>query len=111
MQPNLHESLNLLHVPIKYFEWLVLQYIKHNLPVLDPPQFVYRANCTTEDATSTVLQLAPSHLKNKHLLLALHLPSFKLRLLGMLRQVHLVIHLPVSETAEGQGGQLHIEKC
>lgn len=48
--------LNLSHVTIKYFEWLVLQYIKHNPPpVLDPLQFVYRANCTTEDAISTVL--------------------------------------------------------
>ena len=47
----------------KCFEKLVLSHLKSCLPTsLDPYQFAYRSNRSTEDAISTVLHLALTHL-------------------------------------------------
>ena len=47
----------------KCFEELVLSHLKSCLPTsLDPYQFAYRSNRSTEDAISTVLHLALTHL-------------------------------------------------
>ncbi|KAK3574532.1 hypothetical protein QTP86_009289 [Hemibagrus guttatus] len=51
---------------MKCFERLVMRHIKNLLPpLLDPFQFVYRPNRSTDDATSTTLHLALTHLDNK----------------------------------------------
>ncbi len=51
---------------MKCFERLVMQKIKTSLPnTLDPLQFAYRPNRSTDDAISTTLHLALTHLENK----------------------------------------------
>ncbi|KAL7855621.1 hypothetical protein AOLI_G00192250 [Acnodon oligacanthus] len=51
---------------MKCFERLVMRHIKDQLPPsLDPLQFAYRPNRSTDDAISTTLHLALSHLDNK----------------------------------------------
>ncbi|KAK3557059.1 hypothetical protein QTP70_024465 [Hemibagrus guttatus] len=51
---------------MKCFERLVMRHIKTQLPPsLDPLQFVYRPKCSTDDAISTTLHLALTHLDNK----------------------------------------------
>ncbi|KAI5609732.1 hypothetical protein C0J50_5712 [Silurus asotus] len=48
------------------FERLVMRHIKTQLPPsLDPMQFAYRPNRSTDDAISTTLHLALTHLDNK----------------------------------------------
>ncbi|KAK3557277.1 hypothetical protein QTP70_026263, partial [Hemibagrus guttatus] len=62
------EQLTVALTPIimKCFERLVMRHIKNLLPpLLDPFQFVYRPNRSTDDATSTTLHLALTHLDNK----------------------------------------------
>ena len=55
----------LTSVLMKCFERLVLKYIKTRLPgSLDPYQFVYRANRSTEDAIALTLHGALSHLEH-----------------------------------------------
>ncbi|KAF7649075.1 hypothetical protein LDENG_00147890 [Lucifuga dentata] len=52
---------------MKCFERLVMQHIKNCLPAnLDPLQFAYRTNRSTEDAISTTLHLTLSHLERKN---------------------------------------------
>ncbi len=49
---------------MKCFERLVMHNIKTSLPkTLDPLQFAYRPNCSTDDAISSNLHLALTHLK------------------------------------------------
>ncbi len=51
---------------MKCFERLVMQKIKTSLPnTLDPLQFAYSPNRSTDDAISTTLHLALTHLENK----------------------------------------------
>ncbi|KAI5086598.1 gastrula zinc finger protein XlCGF28.1-like [Silurus meridionalis] len=54
-------------VPLpKKFERLIMRHIKTQLPPsLDPMQFAYRPNRSTDDAISTTLHLALTHLDNK----------------------------------------------
>src|SRR4029434_7644086 len=64
-------SLNDFHpvalTPTKCFERLVLAHLKTCLPpTLDPLQFAYRQNKSTEDAISTALHSALSHLDNSN---------------------------------------------
>ncbi|KAI4898548.1 hypothetical protein NFI96_023348, partial [Prochilodus magdalenae] len=52
---------------MKCFERLVMRHIKGQLPPsLDPLQYVYRLNRSTDDAITTTLHLAPTHLDNKN---------------------------------------------
>ena len=54
-------------IVMKCFERLVMQHIKSCLPAnLDPLQFAYRTNRSTEDAISTTLHLTLSHLEKKN---------------------------------------------
>uniref|UniRef100_A0A8C1PH18 Reverse transcriptase domain-containing protein n=1 Tax=Cyprinus carpio TaxID=7962 RepID=A0A8C1PH18_CYPCA len=51
---------------MKCFERLVLKHIKNLLPpTLDPLQFVYRPKCSTDDAITTTLHLALTHMDKK----------------------------------------------
>ncbi len=51
---------------MKCFERLVMHNIKTSLPnTLDPLQFAYRPNPSTDDAISSTLYLALTHLENK----------------------------------------------
>ncbi|KAK3508631.1 hypothetical protein QTP70_000917 [Hemibagrus guttatus] len=51
---------------MKCFERLVMRHIKTQLPPsLDPLQFAYRPNCSTDDAITTTLHLSLTHLDNK----------------------------------------------
>ncbi len=51
---------------MKCFERLVMQKIKNSLPnTLDPLQFAYRPNRSTDNAISSTLHLALTHLENK----------------------------------------------
>jgi gmma-aminobutyric acid receptor subunit gamma/cGMP-dependent protein kinase 2 len=51
---------------MKCFERLVKDHITSNLPVtLDPLQFAYRPNRSTDDAIATTLQTALSHLDKR----------------------------------------------
>ncbi|KAL0151931.1 hypothetical protein M9458_052763, partial [Cirrhinus mrigala] len=51
---------------MKCFERLVMHNIKTSLPnTLDPLQFAYRPNRSTDDAISSTLHLALTHLENK----------------------------------------------
>lgn len=55
------------HILMKCSEKLVLQHIKHNIPAsLDPYQFVYRANRSTEDTISTALRSVLTHPENNN---------------------------------------------
>ncbi|KAK1796834.1 hypothetical protein P4O66_000922 [Electrophorus voltai] len=51
---------------MKCFERLIMRHIKSQLPPsLDPLQFAYRPNCSTDEAISTTLHLALTHLDKK----------------------------------------------
>ena len=51
---------------MKCFEIVVLAHIQSNTPEsLDPPQYVYHPNRSTEDAISAALHIALSHTENK----------------------------------------------
>ncbi|KAK3552565.1 hypothetical protein QTP86_015653 [Hemibagrus guttatus] len=53
-------------IVIKCFKRLVMRHIKTQLPPsLDPLQFAYHPNCSTNDAITTTLHLALTHLDNK----------------------------------------------
>ncbi|KAI5108323.1 gastrula zinc finger protein XlCGF28.1-like [Silurus meridionalis] len=58
--------VTLTPIVMKCFERLVMRHIKTQLPPsLDPMQFAYRPKCSTDDAISTTLNLALTHLDNK----------------------------------------------
>ncbi|KAK1805357.1 hypothetical protein P4O66_019188 [Electrophorus voltai] len=61
----------LTSIIMKCFKRLFMRHIKTQLPPsLDPLQFAYRCNCSTDDAISTTLHLALTHLDKKgHLLM------------------------------------------
>lgn len=53
-------------IVMKCFERLVMKHVKTQLPsALDPMQFAYRPNRSMDDAISTTLHLALTHLDNK----------------------------------------------
>ncbi|KAI3360890.1 hypothetical protein L3Q82_012903, partial [Scortum barcoo] len=64
---NDYRPVALTPIVMKCFEWLVLAHLKTCLPpTLDPHQFAYRSNRSTEDAVSTALHCVLSHLENKN---------------------------------------------
>ncbi|KAI5629425.1 gastrula zinc finger protein XlCGF28.1-like, partial [Silurus asotus] len=63
---NDYRPVALTPIVMKCFERLVMRHIKTQLPPsLDPMQFAYRPNRSTDDAISTTLHLALTHLDNK----------------------------------------------
>ncbi len=63
---NDYRPIALTPIIMKCFERLVMQKIKNSLPnTLDPLQFAYRPNRSTDDAISSTLHLALTHLENK----------------------------------------------
>ncbi|KAI4876406.1 hypothetical protein NFI96_004028 [Prochilodus magdalenae] len=63
---NDHRPVTLTPVIMKCFERLVIRHIKTLLPPsLDPLQFAYRPNRSTDDAISTILHLPLTHLDNR----------------------------------------------
>ncbi|KAK1802693.1 hypothetical protein P4O66_021191 [Electrophorus voltai] len=63
---NDYRPVALTSIIMKCFKKLVIRHIKTQLPPsLDPLQFVYRSNCSTDDAVSTTLHLALTHLDKK----------------------------------------------
>ncbi|KAI5102839.1 gastrula zinc finger protein XlCGF28.1-like [Silurus meridionalis] len=63
---NDYRPVALPPIVMKCFERLVKRHIKTQLPPsLDPMQFAYRPNRSTDDAISTTLHLALTHLDNK----------------------------------------------
>ncbi len=60
---NDYRPVALTPILMKCFEWLVMQHIKSVLPPsLDPFQFAYRSNRSTDDAIATALHPALTHL-------------------------------------------------
>ncbi|KAK3566409.1 hypothetical protein QTP86_032274 [Hemibagrus guttatus] len=63
---NDYRPIALTPIVMKCFERLVMRHIKTQLPPsLDPLQFVYRPNHSTDDAITTTLHLSLTHLENK----------------------------------------------
>ncbi|KAK1799569.1 hypothetical protein P4O66_000371 [Electrophorus voltai] len=63
---NDYRPIALTSIIMKCFERLVMRHIKTQLPPsLDPLQFAYRCNRSTDDAISTSLHLALTHLDKK----------------------------------------------
>ncbi|KAK1796275.1 hypothetical protein P4O66_009347, partial [Electrophorus voltai] len=63
---NNYHPIALTSIIMKCFERLVMIHIKTQLPPsLDPLQFAYRSNRSTDDAISTTLHLALTHLDKK----------------------------------------------
>lgn len=64
--PNDYRPVALTPVVMKCFERLVCQHIRTFLPpTLDPHQFAYRPNRSTEDAITIALHTALSHLEHQ----------------------------------------------
>ncbi|KAI4885931.1 hypothetical protein NFI96_031190 [Prochilodus magdalenae] len=63
---NDYRPVALTPIIMKCFERLVMRHINGQLPPsLDPLQFAYRPNRSTDDAITTTLHLALTHLDNK----------------------------------------------
>ncbi len=63
---NDYRPIALTPIMMKCFERLVMHHIKSSLPnTLDPFQFAYCPNRSTDDAISTTLHLALTHLEQK----------------------------------------------
>ncbi|KAK3534992.1 hypothetical protein QTP70_001951 [Hemibagrus guttatus] len=63
---NDYRPVALTPIVMKCFERLVMRHIKTQLPPsLDHLQFVYRPNCSMDDAITTTLHLSVTHLDNK----------------------------------------------
>ncbi|KAK3563666.1 hypothetical protein QTP86_033511, partial [Hemibagrus guttatus] len=63
---NDYHRVALTPIILKCFKRLVMRQIKDLLPLsLDPMQFVYRPNWSTDNAITTTLHLALTHLENK----------------------------------------------
>ncbi len=63
---NDYRPIALTPIMMKCFERLVMQKIKNSLPnTLDPLEFAYRPNRSMDDAISSTLHLALTHLENK----------------------------------------------
>ena len=67
---NDYRPVALMSIAMKCFERLVMAHINTIIPeTLDPLQFAYRPNRSTDDAISIALQTDLSHLdKNEHLM-------------------------------------------
>uniref|UniRef100_A0A669B6K4 Reverse transcriptase domain-containing protein n=1 Tax=Oreochromis niloticus TaxID=8128 RepID=A0A669B6K4_ORENI len=66
VSPNDYRPVALTPVVMKCFERLVCQHIRASLPpTLDPHQFAYRTNRSTEDAITIALHTALSHLEHR----------------------------------------------
>ncbi|KAI2645345.1 hypothetical protein H4Q32_028858 [Labeo rohita] len=77
---NDYRPIALTPIMMKCFERLVMHHIKSSLPnTLDPFQFAYRPNRSTDDAISSTLHLALTHLEQKDSYQLIH----KLNLLGL----------------------------
>uniref|UniRef100_A0A672HXF0 Reverse transcriptase domain-containing protein n=1 Tax=Salarias fasciatus TaxID=181472 RepID=A0A672HXF0_SALFA len=64
---NDYRPVALTPILMKCFERLVMQHIKSALPsTLDPYQFAYRSNRSTDDAIATALHSALTHLETKN---------------------------------------------
>ena len=64
---NDYRPVALPSVAMKFFERLVMAHINTIIPeTLDPLQFAYRPNRSTNDAISIVLQTALSHLDKRN---------------------------------------------
>ncbi|KAI4883577.1 hypothetical protein NFI96_009971 [Prochilodus magdalenae] len=60
---NHYRPIALTPIAMKCFERLILSHIKRSLPsTLDPPQFAYRANRSTDDEVSLAIHTALNHL-------------------------------------------------
>ncbi len=67
LQNSHHCHVALTPILMKCFEKLVLQHIKDNIPAnLDPHQFAFRTNRSTEDAISTALNSDFTHLQSNN---------------------------------------------
>ncbi|KAI5618694.1 gastrula zinc finger protein XlCGF28.1-like [Silurus asotus] len=63
---NDYRPIALTHIVMKCFERLIMKHIETQLPsALDPMQLAYRPNRSTDDAISTTLDLALTHLDYK----------------------------------------------
>lgn len=63
---NDYRPVALISTIMKFFERLVMRHIKSQLPVtLEPMQFAYRPNRSTDDAITTAAHLALTHLDTK----------------------------------------------
>ncbi len=63
---NYYRPIALTPIMMKCFERIVMHHIKSNLPnTLDPLQFAYLPNRSTDNAISSTLHLALTHLENK----------------------------------------------
>ncbi|KAK2899377.1 hypothetical protein Q8A73_012506 [Channa argus] len=63
---NDYRPIALTPIVMKCFERLVMRHIRTQLPTsMDPMQFAYRPNRSTDDAISTTLHLALTHLDNR----------------------------------------------
>ncbi|KAK3534913.1 hypothetical protein QTP70_001994 [Hemibagrus guttatus] len=61
-----YHPVTLTPIVMKCFERLIMRHIKTQLPPsLDPLQFAYRPNHSTDDAITTTLHLSLTHLYNK----------------------------------------------
>ena len=61
---NDYRPVALTPIVMKFFKRLVLKYIKTSLPLdLDPHEFAYRANRSTDDATTIAFHTALNHLE------------------------------------------------
>lgn len=72
---------------MKYYERLVKDLIESHLPVnMDPLQFAYRPNQSTDDNISTLLHLIPNHLEDKNTYARILLVDFSLAFSSILPQ-------------------------
>uniref|UniRef100_A0A9J8BX17 Reverse transcriptase domain-containing protein n=1 Tax=Cyprinus carpio carpio TaxID=630221 RepID=A0A9J8BX17_CYPCA len=62
---NDYRPVTLTPILMKCFEQLVMHHIKSAPPPLDPFQFAYRSNCSTDDAITTAIHSALTHLDKK----------------------------------------------
>lgn len=63
---NDYRPVALTPIVIKWFERLVMAHVRDSIDVtVDPHQYVYRKNRSTEDAVSSVVHTTLAHLENK----------------------------------------------
>ena len=63
---NDYRPITLTSIVMKCFERIIMSHIKKTIPdTLDPLQFAYRRNRSTDDAVNTAIHTALTHLENK----------------------------------------------